>query len=601
MRSFFFLLSLSGSFFGHACLILFYHNGNQTLVGNHEDWFSKDAAVHVIPPTDDRYGSVVFTFMSEGWAQGGMNDQGLFFDGAYTPFQEVFFDTHTKLFVGDIWQTMLDRCKNVEEALIFLKKYQLPDLEESHIMLADAGGTAVLLGVENGRVTEKNKDGNYLLQTNFNPWQPELSEEPVCKRYQSAELWLTSHQEVGKEGMKSILELTHQEDLTVYSNIYDLGNRTITTYNKRDFDHPIEINLNTFFERGNCLYVLDSLAANPVFKGECKSSENEGVVLQGIVLDEEDSPLPFVSIGFERMDIGTISDPDGTFEIQIPGLNLNDSIQFSSIGYTKQIMAINDLIESSEIILQSEAVVLDEVVVSEKKNFRTGRLGYMKGRDGSLPFDTIQGGGAIAMLLSAPEVPFYVDKVQVRLMYNSKDTLQFRLHFFAYDSVCDCPGVELLEKEVILREQRRFGWLRFDLRQEEIRIGEKNFFVGFEWLDDRKTRNQMIAGLRDWNRWKEEEYRKGNEKVELIEMESWSNKDRRGAKDSLSTKSTYYKYHGNMMNWPGWDLLPPFSGLMVETGKSEKTEQLRTFERRTSFGAWIETGNTLNTVVIISY
>jgi hypothetical protein len=56
-----------------------------------------------------------------------------------------------------------------------------------------------------------------------------------------------------------------------------------------------------------------------------------------------------------------------------------------------------------------------------------------------------------------------------------------------------------------------------------------------------------------------------------------------------------------MMDWPGFRELPPFTGLMVETGKLEKSQTLRTFERKTSFGRWNELNSTLNAVVTVSY
>src|SRR4051812_16243160 len=130
-----------------ACFILFLSDGRQVLVGNHEDWFAKDAGVKIHPPAPGKYGSVVFTFMNEGWAQGGMNDQGLFFDGAYTPFQNVTFDAHVKEFHGYIWQHVLDKASSVKEAIAILNEFKLPELSELNVIIADAGGTVARIGV----------------------------------------------------------------------------------------------------------------------------------------------------------------------------------------------------------------------------------------------------------------------------------------------------------------------------------------------------------------------------------------------------------------------------------------------------------------------
>ncbi|NJM26488.1 MAG: hypothetical protein HC859_14425 [Bacteroidia bacterium] len=38
-----------------------------------------------------------------------------------------------------------------------------------------------------------------------------------------------------------------------------------------------------------------------------------------------------------------------------------------------------------------------------------------------------------------------------------------------------------------------------------------------------------------------------------------------------------FKYHGNMMDWPGWQRRPPFTGLMIQTDEDEKTAAFKNF------------------------
>jgi hypothetical protein len=287
-----------------------------------------------------------------------------------------------------------------------------------------------------------------------------------------------------------------------------------------------------------------------------------------------------------------LSDPDGSFELIVPYQNISDSISFSSIGFANKKIPITKIKHSKNVIeLSPSSTMLNEVVVRAKKtSTKMLRLGWMGGKDGVLPFDTIQGGGAVAVLVKSPSVPFTVEKLQVRLMYNSKDTSKLRLHFFAYDSVRKSPGYELMSKEIILKETKRFGWLRFDLSEYQIVLNEKYFLIGFEWIDDRQTRKLLLGGLRDWEKWKKEQYESGNKSVEFISSTTLD-----------GSKNVQYKYHGNMMNWPGFKNLPPFTGLMVQTGKDDKTIPLKTFERKTSFGQWTELHSTLNTVVTIKY
>ncbi|MEM6358886.1 MAG: carboxypeptidase-like regulatory domain-containing protein [Bacteroidota bacterium] len=570
-----------------ACFILSWSDGDRALVGNHEDWFANDAAIKIIPPDRDAYGSVIFTFESECWAQGGMNEKGLFFDGAYTPFQEVTFPSHTVKHPGYIWQEMLDKCATVKEALIFLQRYKLTELQKVHIVIADALGNAALLGVREGQLAIKERTSEYLMQTNFNPWHPELSDEPTCQRYNTGEKILGMRTQVSQENMLEVLKQTHQDSLTVYSNIYDLKAKSITTYYQTKFDRPITISLPEIFRKGICMVSLSELTKDFAVMETC-SNRIETYELNGRVLDGETrEPVPYANIGILDKNLGTLSDPDGTFSISVPAQYADDTLLFSSLGYAISKYRVADL-NSRTIYLTPNSIVLDEISVVGKTSFKKARLGWMKGKDGIVPFDTVQGGGAVALLIEAPSAPVWVNKVQLRLLYNSKDTSRFRLRFYSYDSLTGAPGAELLNKDVILRENRRFGWMRFDLLSHDIFINERKVFVGFEWLDERRSREQFLAGLAKWEAWKKSEYEKGNSKVEFI------------ARKGDST-SGYYKYHGNMMNWPGFHELPPWTSLMVQSGKNERTKALKTFERKTSFGEWKEKDSTLNAVVQISY
>ena len=586
------ILSLLFSYSADACFILFLKDEHNILVANHEDWFANDAAIKINPPIQGRYGSVIFTFLTEGWAQGGMNEKGLFFDAAHTPYQDISFGRDKTTPKNYPWQEILDKAATVREALEILNHYALPELSEATVMLGDATGDAAIIGVHNNEMDIRPLDGRYLIQTNFNRWHPELNNEPKCERYQEAEQIMSGGPNVNVTTMRNILEQTHQDSLTVYSNIYDLKNRTIYTYNKRNFREAIITTLPDIFKYGECFFSLDSLSRNHSYVDNCQPLGEKFFRVMGKVTDDKGMPLPYANIGLYEKNIGTLSDPDGTFEITLPASSSNDSLIFSSVGYETKKIAVNGLELSKSpynIRLTSAAILLDEVTVSDKKlKSKILRLGWMGGKDGILPLDTVMGGGAVALLVEAPRAPFYIEKLQLRLMYNSKDTIKFRFHIYEFDSINRKPGKDLLNREIILTEEKKFGWLRFDISHENIIVNKRKICIGFEWIDDRQYRMGMINGLRQWELWKKEQFALGNKKVEYISPKS-------------GDVGGYYKYHGNMMDWPGFKTLPPFTGLMVETGKHSETENLLTFERKTSFGQWTENPSTLNAVITIVY
>ena len=55
--------------------------------------------------------------------------------------------------------------------------------------------------------------------------------------------------------------------------------------------------------------------------------------IKGVVVDENDKPIPYVNIWVENENIGTTSQEDGTFVLNDSEVNKN--LIFSAIGYKK--------------------------------------------------------------------------------------------------------------------------------------------------------------------------------------------------------------------------------------------------------------------------
>ena len=79
------LLVLMFPTFIQACTVVIAWKGDRVWVGNNEDWFDLDAKYWYEPAgKKETYDAVFFGFKGEGkFAQGGMNEAGLFFDGLY--------------------------------------------------------------------------------------------------------------------------------------------------------------------------------------------------------------------------------------------------------------------------------------------------------------------------------------------------------------------------------------------------------------------------------------------------------------------------------------------------------------------------------------
>ncbi|MEO9892413.1 TonB-dependent receptor [Aurantibacter sp.] len=107
-------------------------------------------------------------------------------------------------------------------------------------------------------------------------------------------------------------------------------------------------------------------------------SAQNPIKVSGSVVTELDEPLPGVSIISQGTTIGTTTDFDGNFEIQVPN---NSILEFSYIGFQTQEVNVSNS-QPLTVILIEDASQLDEVVVigygTVKKSDITGSLSSVK-------------------------------------------------------------------------------------------------------------------------------------------------------------------------------------------------------------------------------
>lgn len=236
-----------------ACFIMFLTDGKTILIGNHEDWYARDAEVTFLPPSKNALGMLYFDFASEGTPQGGMNTAGLFFDGTrtpYAPYPDNLKKPDCKCY---IWKKILAECSTVEQAITYVSKYKIPEIEDIHLLFADKAGHSAIIGVYNKKLNIYRNTHNYQLLTNFNIADPSYGGEEPCKRFAAADALLHVDSSATVDNVQKILSYTHQGDLTVYSNIYDLKAGEVyvySVYTRNNFTNKVKLNLAKELEKG---------------------------------------------------------------------------------------------------------------------------------------------------------------------------------------------------------------------------------------------------------------------------------------------------------------------------------------------------------------
>lgn len=229
------------------------------MIANHEDWAAIDAEVSFQHAQKGKYGYVAFDFAREGWPQGGMNTAGLFFDGTATPYAPYPVNENKKNCNCYIWTKILEECNSVETALQIIKEYKIPEIENIHVLLADKTGASAIVGVYNKELKIHYRSGNKQLLTNFNITDPSYGDEQPCKRFATASALLNLDSTVSTQNLEKILSETHQEELTAYSNIYNLTSSEVTVYYRHNFAKKRSFKLNDELKKGSHKMLLSSL------------------------------------------------------------------------------------------------------------------------------------------------------------------------------------------------------------------------------------------------------------------------------------------------------------------------------------------------------
>src|SRR5690606_4133138 len=136
----------------YSCTIFVLTNEKQTLFFNNEDWSSPASRLWFVPAGKDYFGCAYLGF-DNGWAQGGVNEQGLAFDWVAGFENSWNPDPALQRVIGNPSERMLESCASVHEAIAFYKKYREPSFSTARIMIADKTGASVIIGVnENGEL-----------------------------------------------------------------------------------------------------------------------------------------------------------------------------------------------------------------------------------------------------------------------------------------------------------------------------------------------------------------------------------------------------------------------------------------------------------------
>ncbi|HBH06513.1 MAG TPA: hypothetical protein DDX92_07915 [Flavobacteriales bacterium] len=97
-------------------------------------------------------------------------------------------------------------------------------------------------------------------------------------------------------------------------------------------------------------------------------AQNNQLITGTVCGGNNESPLPYAYVMFEGLPLGTVTEPDGSFRINIPVEYLDETIRFSYMGFESKAVAVVELIDSDTTIVLVEKInQLNTVTVTPEK------------------------------------------------------------------------------------------------------------------------------------------------------------------------------------------------------------------------------------------
>jgi len=227
-----------------ACTIFVLTDTNRALFCNNEDWSNPKTRIWFLPAGEGYYGAVYVGF-DNGWAQGGLNTEGLAYDWVAGYKEQWEPDAHLPSVRGNPSQRMLETCATIADAIAFYRNHREVSFSSCKILVADRTGASVIIGAKDGKL--------------------QVEKENQCRGFGYGRRTLDRMlAEAPKPTVTNGFEILRDcrqrgQYATKYSNIYDLKSGDIFLYPFPDRDDEVKFNLAVELKKGAHYYDMPQI------------------------------------------------------------------------------------------------------------------------------------------------------------------------------------------------------------------------------------------------------------------------------------------------------------------------------------------------------
>ena len=205
-------------------------------------------------------------------------------------------------------------------------------------------------------------------------------------------------------------------------------------------------------------------------------------IVKGCIVNERSETIEYVSIGFEEDSVGTISDANGNFELEIPTNRKNDLV-FTHVSFQKAVVPYETYANGQQltVTMKDKVVELAEVVVGKKNKPQK-----IAGKAISGPMASFRGKGKADALEWGPVFRSKKDYVISDILLTIKgSSYQWCVLSFNIYEIQGDKFVNILNKPIYQRIEKSNGKQRLDIRPEETIVlkGKKRYYISVAVID----------------------------------------------------------------------------------------------------------------------
>lgn len=224
---------------------------------------------------------------------------------------------------------------------------------------------------------------------------------------------------------------------------------------------------------------------------------NAQLKLAGKVLDATNKQsIAYANVENYKAQIGTQTNQDGIFELNISKGKASDTVKISCVGYADKY--ITDLQSNEHLIYELLPLVfqLNEVKVSNKKprEIEVGILNRSGHKWESVNRRFQTPGTQSAIYLKNDNFKSAYLKMLHFYMGDEMFDAPFRVHIYANND--GIPGQDLLEKNLTYSAVKQNSWNTFDITDYNILMPENGLWVSIEWIANEKYKKTVHSTIK---------------------------------------------------------------------------------------------------------